>query len=54
MGIDYDNVKLVSDICGMYSQITFNKEYPFTIEEKENIDKINILIIESSTFILQK
>ncbi len=44
MGIDYDNVKLVSDICGMYSQITFNKEYPFTIEEKENIDKINELV----------
>ena len=44
MGIDYDNVKIVSDICGMYSQIKFTKEYPFTIKEKENIDKINELV----------
>ena len=44
MGIDYDKVKKVSDICGMYSQIKFTKEYPFTNEEKDNIDKINELV----------
>ena len=44
MGIDYDKVKKVSDICGMYSQIRFTKEYPFTNEEKDNIDKINELV----------
>ena len=44
MGIDYENVKKVSDICGMYSQIEFTKEYPFTTEEKESINKINELI----------
>ncbi len=44
MGIDYEKIKVVSDICGMYSQITFNKEYPFTVKEKENIDKINEVV----------
>ena len=44
MGIEYEKVKVVSDICGMYSQINFIREYPFTIKEKESIDKINKLI----------
>lgn len=44
MGIEYEKVKVVSDICGMYSQINFIREYPFTIKEKENIDKINKLV----------
>ena len=44
MGIEYEKVKVVSDICGMYSQINFIREYPFTIKEKENIDNINKLV----------
>ena len=44
MGIEYEKVKVVSDICGMYSQINFIREYPFTIKEKESIDKINNLV----------
>ena len=44
MGIEYEKVKIVSDICGMYSQINFIREYPFTIKEKESIDKINKLV----------
>jgi len=44
MGIEYEKVKVVSDICGMYSQINFIREYPFTIKEKESIDKINKLV----------
>ena len=44
MGIEYEKVKVVSDICGMYSQIIFIREYPFTIKEKESIDKINKLV----------
>lgn len=48
MGIDYDKVKKVSDICGMYSQIKFTKEYPFTNEEKDNIDKINELVTKGT------
>ena len=44
MGIDYDKVKRVSDICGMYSQIEFTREYPFTSEEKDSIDKIKELV----------
>ena len=46
MGIEYEKVKVVSDICGMYSQIIFIREYPFTIKEKESIIDIsqNILM----------
>ena len=44
IGIEYEKVKIVSDICGMYSQINFIREYPFTIKEKESIDKINKLV----------
>lgn len=44
VGIEYDKIVNVVDVCGMYSQITLNKEYPFSKEEKENIKNIkNIL-----------
>ena len=44
LGIEYEEVKKVHDICGMYSQITFTKEYPFTKEEKDNIEKIKEIV----------
>ena len=44
MGIEYDKIKKVSDICGMFSQMIFTKDYPFTNEEKDNIDKIRELV----------
>lgn len=44
LGITYTNVVQVSDICGMYSQLTFSKEYPFTKEEKETIKHIQTIV----------
>ncbi len=44
MGIDFENIIVVSDICGMYSQMSFSKEYPFTIKEKESMDSIRKLV----------
>ena len=46
MGISFDEDKIVpvSDICGMYSQLDFTKEYPFSKEEKENIKKIKSIL----------
>lgn len=45
VGIDFnDNLIYVSDICGMYSQLTLKKEFPFSKEEKETIKAVkNIL-----------
>ena len=44
LGIEYDDIKEVHDICGMYSQITFLKDYPFTKEEKDNITSIKEIV----------
>ena len=45
MGISFkDDIVCINDICGMYSQLEFTKEYPFSKEERENIKKLkNIL-----------
>ncbi len=45
VGIDFnDNLVYVSDICGMYSQLTLKKDFPFSKEEKETIKAVkNIL-----------
>ncbi len=45
MGIQYsEDIVLVPDICGMYSQLELIKEFPFSKEEKDNIKSIkNIL-----------
>ncbi|MBQ8659757.1 MAG: hypothetical protein IJ475_02855 [Bacilli bacterium] len=44
LGIEYNRVVNVDDICGMYSQLEFSKDYPFTKEERELIKNIkNIL-----------
>ncbi len=44
LGIDYNDIIEVHDICGMYSQIEFNKDYNFTKEEKNNIEKIKEIV----------
>ena len=44
LGIEFDDIKEVHDICGMYSQITFLKDYPFTKEEKDNITSIKEIV----------
>ena len=45
IGIEFDyNLQYVSDICGMYSQLSFKKDYPFTKEEKESIKIIRTIL----------
>lgn len=44
VGIEYNNIIPVADICGMYSQLTFTKEYPFSKEEKESINIIKKIV----------
>ncbi len=45
VGIKFsDDIVLVPDICGMYSQLELTKEFPFSKEERENIKIVqNIL-----------
>lgn len=46
--IEYNEITYVNDICGMWAQLKFNKDYSFTKQEKINI--INIRkIIETGT-----
>lgn len=40
IGIDFDKIVPVFDVCGMYSQLTLLKEFLFSKEEKENINNI--------------
>lgn len=42
--ISYDSLKDVDDLSGMYAQISVSDEYPFTKEEKNNIDSIKKII----------
>lgn len=45
LGISYNSdIVYVSDICGMYSQLDFEIEYPFSKEEKDNIKNIKNII----------
>ena len=45
MGISFnDNIVYVNDICGMFSQIDFSVEYPFSKEERENIKKVKKIL----------
>ena len=44
MGINYDRLVNVNDICGMFSQLEFSKEYPFSKEEKKNIKAIREIL----------
>ena len=44
IGIQYSDIVYVSDICGMYSQITFINEFPFSKEERNNIDNIKKIV----------
>ena len=44
VGISYHDIVYVSDICGMYSQITFTKEFPFSKEERYNIESVRKIV----------
>ena len=44
IGISYDNIVNVSDICGMYSQLKISKDFPFSKEEKKNIYDISKIL----------
>lgn len=44
LGIDYDDVIYVEDICGMYSQLNISKDYPFTKSEKNGIEIIKKIL----------
>ena len=39
-----DDIKPVSDICGMYSQLTIKSKFPFSKGEKENIHDIKEIL----------
>jgi tRNA nucleotidyltransferase (CCA-adding enzyme) len=40
IGISYGDIVYVSDICGMYSQLKLTKTFPFSKEERKNIEDI--------------
>lgn len=44
LGLKYDKITYVPDICGMYSQFEFLKEFPFTKKEHENIKNIQKIV----------
>lgn len=44
LGIDFDKVVNVPDVAAMYSQLVFTKEYPFSKEEKHNIDSVRSIL----------
>ena len=44
VGINYDKIVNVPDVCGMYSQLELIKEYPFSKEERENIKNIKEIV----------
>ena len=40
LGIKYNVIHFVNDLCGMWAQIEIENNYPFTKEEKSNINNI--------------
>lgn len=44
LNISYEEVIYVSDIHGMWAQLSFNDNYEFTKQEKENITKIKEIV----------
>lgn len=45
LGIEYkEDIKGINDICGMFSELEFTKEYPFSKEEKDNIKCIKEIL----------
>ena len=44
LGIEFDKIVNVPDISAMFSQLKFTKEYPFSKEEKQNIDSIKAIL----------
>ena len=45
LGIKFNNLKKTSDVLGMWAQIKYSDEYPFSRLEKETIKKIRELLI---------
>lgn len=46
--IDFDKIVYVNDLCGMWSQLTFIKNYAFTKQELKNIINIRQIINEGT------
>ena len=44
LNISYDDLKDVDDLSGMYAQINVSEDYPFTKEEKNNIESIKKIV----------
>ena len=44
IGIQYNKLVYVEDLCGMWSQIDITNDIPFTKEEKNNISKIKEIL----------
>ncbi len=44
LGINYDSLTYVDDINGMFAQLEFHEDLPFTKEEKDNIDNIKTIL----------
>ena len=44
LGIEFDKIVNVPDVTGMYSQLVLTKEYPFSKEEKYNIDSVRAIL----------
>ena len=44
LGISFTNVTYTNDLCGMWAQIEFQENLPFTKNEKENIIKIREIL----------
>ena len=44
VGINYDTIVNVPDVCGMYSQLEITKDFNFSKEEKNNIKNIKEIV----------
>lgn len=44
LGISFQNVVYIRDLCGMFAQMKLNQNLPFTKKEKENIVKIRKIL----------
>jgi tRNA nucleotidyltransferase/poly(A) polymerase len=44
LGITYDNIVYIPDLCGMWAQINLNRDLPFTKNEKRTILKIQEIV----------
>ncbi|MBR1417192.1 MAG: hypothetical protein IJ572_05175 [Bacilli bacterium] len=44
LNISYDNIVYVDDLLGMYAQLNLDDNYPFTKEEKRNIEIVKAIV----------